>query len=198
MIVRELLVNSDISLRILTLRHAPAIYQAIDQNRSFLRRWLPFVDATKSEKDTLSFVQSIVDDLERRQEVFTVWYQKEFAGLLGLKDIDYLNRKLEIGYWLIEKMTHSGIITQSVEKLIEFIFLTLEMNRIQIRCGLGNQASSAIPRRLGFVLEGIERQGEKHANSYIDLEVFSLLKKEWLENRLSTNFVHSSHQNIRS
>jgi ribosomal-protein-serine acetyltransferase len=55
------------------------------------------------------------------------------------------------------------------------------MNRIQIRCGVGNTKSSAIPRRLGFTYEGTERCGERHNNSYIDLEVFSILKKEWAE-----------------
>jgi len=68
-----------------------------------------------------------------------------------------------------------------VRKLVEFAFRNMEMNRVQIRCGVGNHKSAAIPRRLGFTLEGIERAGERHDHSYIDLEVYSLLKKEWVE-----------------
>jgi ribosomal-protein-serine acetyltransferase len=179
--ITELIVNSEITLKILDLNDSKIIFDAIDQNRNHLRKWLPFVDMTRSENDTRSFVKSIVDDVERRQEVFTIWFKDDFCGLVGLKDIDYLNRKIEIGYWLIEKMTGKGIITQSVEKLIIFIFETLEMNRIQIKCGVGNQKSSSIPKRLGFILEGIERQGERHHFNFIDLEVYSLLKKEWLK-----------------
>jgi ribosomal-protein-serine acetyltransferase len=179
--ITELNVNPDLILKILELADNQIIYNAIDQNRSYLRKWLPFVDMTLSENDTRSFVKSIVDDVERRQEIFTIWYKNGFCGLVGLKDIDYLNRKIEIGYWLIEKMTGKGIITQSVEKLISFIFETLEMNRIQIKCGVGNSKSSFIPKRLGFTFEGIERQGERHRSDYINLEVYSLLKKEWLK-----------------
>jgi len=179
--VSELIVDPTIKLKILNLSDSTILFNALEQNRHFLRKWLPFVDLTHAEKDTLSFVKSIVDDVERRQEVFTIWFNDEFCGLVGLKDIDYLNRKIEIGYWLIEKMTGKGIMTRSVDRIIRFIFEELEMNRIQIRCGIGNDASSAIPKKLGFIYEGTERQGERHNFRYLDLEVYSLLKKEWPE-----------------
>jgi ribosomal-protein-serine acetyltransferase len=180
--VRELIVDQSITLKNLAISDSQIIFNAIDQNRYHLRKWLPFVDMTRTEKDTLSFVKSIVDDVERRQEIFTIWLNNEFCGLLGLKDIDYLNRKIEIGYWLTEKMTGKGIMIRSVEKIIHFIFEKLEMNRVQIKCGVGNSKSSAIPKKMGFQFEGTERQGERHHVRYIDLEVYSLLKKEWQEN----------------
>jgi ribosomal-protein-serine acetyltransferase len=179
--ITELEVSSEITLKILDLTDSHTIYNAIDQNRNHLRRWLPFIDQTRSENDTRSFIRSIVDDVEKRQEIFTIWYNNDFCGLVGLKDIDYLNRKIEIGYWLIEKMTGKGIMFQTVEKIIGFIFENLEMNRIQIKCGVGNLKSSAIPKKAGFLFEGTERQGERHQNKYIDLEVYSLLKREWVK-----------------
>lgn len=179
MILNELKVNQYLMLQVLKDEDAPTIFRAIDENRPHLRKWLPFVDQTKTVKDTFAFVKSIVDDVERRQEVFTLWYNDEFAGLIGMKDIDYLNRKVELGYWLIEKMTHKGIITHSVEKMMEFIFVKLQLNRIQIKCGVGNHSSSAIPKRLGFSFEGIERQGERHVSHYIDLEIYSMLREDW-------------------
>jgi len=179
----EIFVDSSITLKILVLPDAQIIFNAIDSNRYHLRKWLPFVDVTHNEKDTLAFVKAIVDDVERRQEVFTIWFNNEFCGLLGLKDIDFLNRKAEIGYWLIEKMTGKGIMIRSVERILKFIFDELELNRIQIKCGVRNNFSSAIPKKLGFTIEGIERQGERHHTRYIDLEVYSLLKAEWTEIR---------------
>jgi len=181
--INEIIVDTSITLRNLVLTDSTIIFDAMDKNRYHLRKWLPFVDLTRPEKDTLAFVKSIVDDVERRQEVFTIWNNNEFCGLIGLKDIDYLNRKVEIGYWLIDKMTGKGIMTRSVEKIIRFIFDKLEMNRVQIKCGVGNNKSAAIPKKLGFLFEGIERQGERHHARFIDLEVYSLLKVEWSEIR---------------
>lgn len=176
---KSIQVNEHTLLRELILEDAPIIYHAIDTNRSHLRTWLPFVDTTQSSENTKSFVQSIVNNDQTQQQIFTVWYQDEFAGLIGLKDIDYFNFKVEIGYWLIKRMTKKGIIIHSVESLIEYIFYDLEFNRIQIKCGVGNVPSSSIPKKLGFKLEGIERAGEKHKYKYIDLEIYSLIKSEW-------------------
>nr|MDA3929948.1 GNAT family protein [Prolixibacteraceae bacterium] len=177
-LITNLKVSNSIDLKLIELNDATVVYKAIDENRAFFRKWLPFIDATKSAKDTYSFIKSIVDDVEHRQELFTVWYNGIFVGLIGLKDIDFLNRKLEIGYWIIEEMTGNGIVTRSIERIIQFIFEKMELNRIQIKCGVGNKASSAIPKRLGFSFEGIERQGEKHFNTYLDLEVYSFLREE--------------------
>lgn len=33
-------------------------------------------------------------------------------------------------------------------------------------------------KRLGFTVEGIERDGELHSHGFVDLKVFSLLKED--------------------
>ena len=44
---------------------------------------------------------------------------------------------------------------------------------------MGNQPSNAIPQRLGFTLEGTERDGELlSSGEYMDINVYSLLRKE--------------------
>jgi ribosomal-protein-serine acetyltransferase len=178
--MKSLTVNKLIRLEPIRYTHAFQIFEAIDQNRRFLSDWLPFVEQTRTQEDTEEFIRSVLaEPSDTRENVFVIWYQDHFAGLIGFKDTDRLNLKTEIGYWLIEKMTGKGIMKSAVETLIEFVFMTMGMNRIQIKCGVGNDKSAAIPKRLGFRFEGIERAGEKHKNHFIDLEVYSLLKEEW-------------------
>lgn len=178
--MEKLIIDDRQFLESLTLSHVELIFNAINQNRKFLRKWLPFVDFTQKVLDTERFVRSILEKpSSKRDEVYVIWYKHEFAGLIGFKDADRINDKIEIGYWLIEKMTGKGIATEAVHKMVNLAFRNMDMNRVQIRCGVGNDKSSAIPRRLGFTLEGIERAGERHNHHYIDLEVFSLLKSEW-------------------
>lgn len=180
--MESLFINDHLFLEKISFSHVGLIFNAIDQNRDFLRKWLPFVDFTHEEADTEQFVRSILEKPPyQRDEVYVIWYKYEFAGLIGFKDSDRINDKIEIGYWLIEKMTGKGIVTAATSKMLAIAFRDLNMNRVQIRCGVGNNKSSDIPRRLGFTYEGTERCGERHNNSYIDLEVFSILKKEWTE-----------------
>lgn len=178
--MKPLIVNKQIRLEVIKYIHAFQIFQAIEQNREFLSKWLPFVEQTNTQGDTEEFIRSVLaEPVEFRENVFVIWFQDHFAGLIGFKDTDRLNMKTEIGYWLIEKMTGKGIMKKSAEALIQLVFMTMKMNRVQIKCGVGNEKSAAIPKRLGFQFEGIERAGEKHKHHFIDLEVYSLLKEEW-------------------
>jgi len=180
--MEKLTIDDHLFLERLSLSHVDLIFKSIDQNRKFLRKWLPFVDFTHKVTDTEKFVRSILEKpVSVRDEVYVIWYKHEFAGLIGFKDADRVNDKIEIGYWLAEKMTGKGIATLAARKMVNLAFRNMNMNRVQIRCGVGNEKSSAIPRRLGFSFEGVERAGERHNHDYIDLEVFSLLKREWAE-----------------
>ena len=178
--MNAIIVDTNIRIEGIRVTHTFQVYQAIDQNREFLSTWLPFVRQTRSQDDTEAFIRSVLaEQANRKEEVFVVWYNDYFAGLIGLKDTDHLNQKTEIGYWLIEKMTGKGIMTRCVKTLTDYAFSTMKMNRVQIKCAIGNDKSSAIPKRLGFQFEGIERAGEKHTDRFLDLEVYSLLKLEW-------------------
>ncbi|GET32938.1 50S ribosomal protein L7 serine acetyltransferase [Prolixibacter bellariivorans] len=167
-------------LESLGMEHADIVFEAIDNNREHLSKWLPFVSFTRKPEDTEEFISAVVNKKpHEKEEVFTIWYEEEFAGLIGYVNTDRVNRKTEIGYWLLKSKEGKGIITQSTRQLIKLSFKRLQMNRITIRCAVGNTRSSAVPKRLGFTFEGIERQGEKHDELYFDLEIFSLLKSEW-------------------
>ena len=176
----ELIVDNKIKLRQLIQEDAADIFAAINSQREYLGKWLPFVEQTKSVFDTQSFVDSIIDlPKDKREYTFTIRIDGSLAGLIGFKSTDRANRKTEIGYWLSESFQGRGIITKSVKRLCEFAFQELNMNRIQIKCAVGNSASIAVPERLGFMREGIERDGELLTGAlFTDLYIFSLLFSE--------------------
>lgn len=172
-------VNSRLKLEAIRLNMAEVIFEAIDRDREYLKEWLPFIDGTQQIAQTEEFIAAIVSQCgKKKNEVFTIWYNQEFAGLIGFKDTDWINHKTELGYWLIEKMQGKGIATDCVKELAKFAFKKLGMNRVQIKVACGNEKSASIPKRLGFQLEGTERAGEFHHGKYLDLEVYSLLKSD--------------------
>lgn len=173
-----LMVNDHIHLQQLRMAHAGIIFETIDRDRNYLRRWLPFVDQTRKPEDTKDFIKQLQQNL-RNDYVYTIWYKGDFAGLSGYKDSDPVNQRTEIGYWLAENMQGKGIMIQTVKKLVDFAFRNLNRNRVQIKVAIGNHKSSAIPKKLEFIFEGIEREGEFHTDRFYDLELYSMLKKEW-------------------
>jgi ribosomal-protein-serine acetyltransferase len=173
-------VNPDISLHRINYSDAESVFRLIDHHRERLRKWLPFVDITHSVKNTEAFIESLFNPCSREM-VFTVRFKNEVVGLIGYKDIDRNNKKIELGYWIAPNHEGKGIVTLSVKALISAAFGKMGMNRIQICCAIGNKRSIKIPKRLNFRLEGILRHGEFLNGKFVDLELYSLLKNEWHE-----------------
>lgn len=173
-------VDKEIKLTQLVQSDAKDIFETIDSQREYLGRWLPFVALTKDFSDSEKFVDSVVNAPEDQFEyLFAIRKWDRFVGLIGFKDTDKQNKKTEIGYWLSEKYQKQGIITKSVNKLSIFAFEEMGINRIQIKCAVGNKLSSNITKKLGFKLEGIERQGELLMGGFFtDLEIYSKLKSD--------------------
>ena len=177
--MKKTIVNRNTVLKQIELSDTADIFNTIISQREYPGEWLPFVEFTKELKDTEIFVRSVVDAPEDKREfVFVIHFDGQFAGLAGFKSIDKDNKKTEIGYWLSEGFQKKGLMTESVKYLIKFAFEELDINRIQIKCAVGNTPSSNIPKKLGFKFEGIEREGELFPDgSFKDLEIYSLLKK---------------------
>ena len=54
----HLKVTDEIELRLVEEQHAQEIFNLTDANRQHLRKWLPWVDQTRSVTDTSAFVAS--------------------------------------------------------------------------------------------------------------------------------------------
>lgn len=161
---------------------AAAIYEAVDKHRDDLRIWLPFVDSLQSVADEQLFLESVLKvPYEERDVVYIIEKGMNVCGLIGFHFSDRENHRTEIGYWLLPEYRGKGVITRAVHYLCEWAFFEKNFNRIQIRCAVGNQPSNAIPQRLGFTLEGTERDGELlSSGKYTDIHVYSILKKDIL------------------
>ena len=170
----------DIYLRLLEERHAPEAYGVVDREREYLRRWLPWVDRTKSADDTREFIRMSLQQFANNEGLVAgIWAKDEFAGTIGFHKVDWLNRKVEIGYWIAAKFQGRGIITEACRVFIEHAFREWELNRVEIHCAEGNLKSCAIPRRLGFQFEGIRREGQLLDDGYVDIHVYALLARDW-------------------
>lgn len=178
--VKTIKIDESINLRQIIPMDAEDVFDLIDRERDYLGQWLPFVAQTLSVDDSISFINAINKAAEEKDIcVFTIRKDESCIGVIGLKATDFENHKTEIGYWLSEKQQGQGIITRSVEALCQRAFTKMDINRIQIKCAVGNMRSKAIPQRLGFTLEGIERDGELMSNGkYVDLEIYSLLRRD--------------------
>ena len=169
--------KNDILLRQLETKDAASLFALTDKNRDYLRQFLPWLDRTRTVTDTEWFITSSFRGAkEGKCADFGIYYQNTLVGVIGFHSVDQENKKTTIGYWLDKGHQGKGIMTQSVKMLIDFAFTKLGINRIQINCAPDNTKSAAIPKRLGFVKEGIALQSEWLYDHFVDWEQYSLIR----------------------
>jgi len=167
-------------LRLLQPQHADEMLALIDQNRSYLRQWLPDWDVQKSLEDCQKAIKSALDNLAANTG-FTmgIWWEDCLVGVIGAGLIDWENHSAMIGYWLGESSQGKGLMTGACRALVDYLFSELKLHRIEIRCATTNPRSCAVPKRLGFSKEGVLRQAQAFDDTFLDLEVYAMLAHDW-------------------
>lgn len=173
-------IDQNLSLKAIVESDAIRMFNIINSQREYLGEWLPFVQFTNKVEDSKGFVEmAMLSRKLKKDYVYKICFDDRMIGLIGTKEADLLNKNTEIGYWLSQEFQNQGIMTRSVEALIQELFEELKLERIQICCAIGNEKSINIPKRLGFKLEGTKRNGEWMGNfQFRDLLVFSRLKSD--------------------
>ncbi len=177
----EIKVENNLILKQIELSDAKDIFATINSQRDYLGKWLTFVAHTHTIENTQNFINTLFKTpIDQREYTFVIRLNGHFAGIIGFRDTDKANKRTEIGYWLSENFQKKGIIIRSIKKIISFAFSEMDINRIQIKCALGNTPSKEIPEKLNFKIEGIERDGELLSDGkFTDLMVYSLLKTDY-------------------
>jgi ribosomal-protein-serine acetyltransferase len=184
MVVEELRAGRGLELRQLTLRDARSLFALVEVNRERLSRWLPWPEANRSVLDSRAYI--LLSHRRARAglgQSFGLWWKGELVGVAGFNWMDCVNRCGAIGYWLAEAAQGRGLMTTAVAALLRHGFRTLKLNRIEIRAGVRNRRSRAIPERLGFRREGVLRQTERLGDRYVDHVVYGLLASDWKAGR---------------
>lgn len=105
------------------------------------------------------------------------------VGMIGLKDIDWKNgRAFGLGMRIAKKeiRTH-GLATDAWMTLLKYAFYELRLNRIDGSAIEYNKASLRVCEKVGFKIEGTQRQAVYKNGKYHDVVVMSCLKADYEE-----------------
>jgi ribosomal-protein-serine acetyltransferase len=179
--VRERFALSDeCHLRLLVEADTDELYRLIDANRAHLASWMPWAQ-DQTHQTTLEFIR-----LTRRQAASNDGFQAALIcdgaiiGMVGFHGVNWPHGSTTIGYWLDERHQGRGLMTRAVRALVEHAFAEWDLHRVEIRAATDNRRSRAIPERLGFRVEGVQREAERIGERYNDLAVYGLLAPEWV------------------
>lgn len=173
-------IEEELELRPVDERHAEELTALVRRDLLHLKPWMPWATERYSVEDAREFIRRQIRQYAEDQGFASlVFFRGRVAGSIGYNQIDWSNRKTDIGYWLGAEFLGRGLMTKSCRTLIEHAFRELRLNRVEINCAVENRRSRRIPERLGFTEEGTHRQAEWVHDHFKDLVSYSLLAREW-------------------
>lgn len=172
--------EGNVSLRPVAPGDAGAVFAMVERNFDHLRTFMEWAKPDYSLKDAEDWVGRAVQAEQDGNAVnFVILRGDAVIGTIGFAYFDHDAKGTEIGYWIDRNEQGNGIVTQACRHLLELAFRCLGMNRVQIRCAGANVRSAAIPERLRFTKEGVQRQHVMRDGKFYDFLIYGLLKDEW-------------------
>ncbi|AJQ93009.1 GNAT family N-acetyltransferase [Gynuella sunshinyii] len=172
--------NKDVSIQPASLEYARPLYELINSDRTHLSQWMNWVEMTQRVEDTISYVQIGIEQYRKGIGAqYMVFCRQHLCGMISFNRIEKNNRIGLVGYWLAREFCGKGIMTTALRQLIEIGFDEFQLNKIEVRCAVGNHSSQAIPERLGFNFDGVLRENEYLNGVFVDHKVYSILRREY-------------------
>lgn len=147
----EQIVTSRLLLRPWSVDDAPVLKALIDANLDHLRSWMPWAMNEPSPVEAVArrielFAGHVRDGTDFIVGVFLGGEAIGGSGLHRRSGPD----TLEIGYWIASNHTRRGYAAEAAIALTRLAFTMPHVEHVQIRCDPRNEASAAVPRKLGF------------------------------------------------
>ncbi len=109
---------------------------------------------------------------------FLIWVDNRIAGAIGLSEIEWVDRKAHVGYWLGEDFWNHGYATEALKLMVEFSRKELKLVRLYAKVLDYNLPSLRVLMKNGFTIEGYERKAYKMEDGYHSFFLTALIFEE--------------------
>lgn len=135
----------------------------------------------EDEKDPDLFFKDPAPEKKHRLTSDLIWWielksTNKVVGEIEIYDVKD-NRFGMLGYRIDPRLWNTGICTESIKCVIDFIFSKTRFDRIQANVDVRNTASNKALKKCGFVHEGTVRHG-KMVSVYCDYNIWGLIRDD--------------------
>lgn len=149
-----------------------------DRETNKFQGWIP---------ETIEDVLLFINKVSKKLNVQNTWFQfviveklsNRIIGDLGVHFYDSENRQVEIGCTLNKEFQHKGFATESVKRVIDFLFSDLHKHRIVTSIDPDNESSIRLVERLGFRKEAHFVESLFLNGRWVDDIIYALLERDW-------------------
>ncbi len=147
---------------------------------------IPNVEIEPEKIRAIMLSEATPKDSKDPQTSMKFFIEKKDGTKIGVLNTFSAGNLLEIGFTLIPSERGKGYCTEAVTILVDCLFLSRNLIRIQATTDLRNMASHRVLEKIGFKREGIVRKSMFIHGELRDLLLHSILREEWKEPRILT------------
>lgn len=174
----EIIKSERVTLKKHRLELADQMFSFVDRDRLRLREFLPWVDYVSTVQHEIDYIQTTHNRWDEFKHYDFGIYRNsddQYMGNVGIHGIAWTDNRCEIGYWILGDYEGQGFMSEAVTAL-EKVCFEMGFHRVEIRCSSFNSKSAQVPRRCGYILDGILKQDVIENDNYRDTLIFGKLK----------------------
>lgn len=130
-----------------------------------------------------NFISKNLKLYEQKKGIFWALIEKKtgsFIGDLAYWKIDFKNSRGQLGYTLKPEYWGKGLMKEALIQVIDFGFNQLGLHSLEADINTENENSRKLLKKLGFKKEAYFRENYYYNGAYLDSEIYSLLKTDFL------------------
>jgi len=174
-----LLETNRLVIRPISIEDKNAVFEyRSDTKTNKYQGWIP-----KTIDDVVTFINKTAKQINLPETWFQVVIQEKetqkIIGDIGIHFFGKENKQVEIGCTLHKKFQHKGYATESLKRVIEYLFNELDKHRIITSIDPENISSIELVKRIGFRKEAHFVESLYINGKWVDDVIFALLKKDY-------------------
>jgi len=176
-LVFRVLEGKNVNLRVVEKEDLPAITQW-NNNLEFGGEYEP------AEQSSYAEFEKWYSNLRSEEKWFII--EKKDGSKIGQIICSPKGAHYSIGFRLIPKERNKGYCTEAVKIILDYLFLSKEIVRVEAEANPKNTASLRVLEKTGFIKEGIIRKSVFLRGQWQDGVLCSILRDEWKEPKILT------------
>ena len=176
-------------------------YYLREQTINDYQDFFEYFSDPETSKYILSTIPKTLDEAKQEIQYWINLYQRRMSiywaiadkntdkmiGAIGFNDWNRYNNRAEISYDLNRIYWKKGIMSVAMEKILEFGFNKIGINRIQASTLTENKASWKLLKKFKFKHEGSLKQYRFHNNRFYDIQMYALTKDDYNGHKIKKN-----------
>ena len=137
-----------------------AIYDAVNESRLHVSKWMNWLTSDYSRETTEEWVKlslSAWESGDAYEHLIVDEYSQEVVGACGLNHVNKIDLVCNLGYWISKSYLGQGAAVEAVKQISDFAFEEIGLVRLEIVVAETNLNSQRVAEKAGAIEEGLQR-----------------------------------------